>query len=165
LRGHGIRHPRCSPCARASTSEQRCPRAWVLVYASIWHTAGGTPASGNCPCCPGRVAAPILACPIQIILMHISWPPRFAGARGASCRACNGLGDLSAAILEMAPSRLRPRRLLIRASTLCPPHFAAVATQITSPQHYCTAANDLDTHPDLVPGNPSLSLITALCLT
>lgn len=35
-------------------------------------------------------------------------------------------------------------------------------------QHEPTALrwrNDLDTHPDLVPGDPSLSLITALCLT
>ncbi|KAF1837115.1 hypothetical protein BDW02DRAFT_181065 [Decorospora gaudefroyi] len=47
--------------------------------------------------------------------------------------------------------------LLVGQSTSCPSHFASAATHNTSRQH-CT-------RPDRVPGDPSLSLITALCLT
>lgn len=121
----------------------------LACCSGCWHSRLGI--------CPGRtLAAPVLACSdcshahLLATTLH----------QDLSCRACNGVGDLSGGILEIGLPWHGPSppagHSTPGASTLCQSHFASAATQNTSPQH-CTGVNDLATRPDLVPGTPSLS--------
>jgi hypothetical protein len=143
----GMPDPSCSACKPGSPSAHQSSILLELMAFPLWVFYS------SCPC--RTVAAPVLAC------SNCSYAHLLATTlrQDATCRGCNGVGDLSGGILEIGPLWHRPRRLWAIGPTgqyVMPISFCISSHSETSLQH-CTGATAQGTRPDLVPGDPSLS--------